>query len=292
LGQDRGGRMNATPIPIVAMVSMAERAAVDSACGNIARALGEASGTPWKCDCRFVPDHADLQNAGSILVTSLVLEVDAPEPWTDVEQRLRGIYAGLCARGDPIFICTVLRHTGAGEPDASRRRIRIRRLNLLAAEISREHGAFVIDIDRRLADVGARRLGTDYRLQGAAAADLAGNAIAMEIILNGLDTHASVDVQDRARAVLAEYKSAIAPREIRPKNLMSMGQGRRKQIVATIIDTDQEAHVGWLIQQVLRRQITPLEASNKLLQAVRRRGAKESLAVLASGVVRLIGKRT
>jgi len=120
----------------------------------------------------------------------------------------------------------------------------------------------------------------------------AGNAIAMEIILNGLDSHASVDVQDRARAVLAEYKSAIAPPEIRPKNLMSMGQGRRKQIVTTIIDTDEEAHVGWLIQQVLRRQITALEASNKLLQAVRRRGAKESLAVLASGVARLIGKRT
>ncbi|HYS88019.1 MAG TPA: hypothetical protein VEN78_23920 [Bradyrhizobium sp.] len=287
--------MNATPpIPIVAMVSMAERAAVDGACGNIVRALGEAGGTPWKCDCRFVPGHADLQNAhaGSILVSSLVLEVDAPEPWTDVEQRLRGIYAGLCARGDPVFICTVLRHTGAGEPDASRRRIRIRRLNLLAAEISREHGAFVIDIDRQLADVGARRLGTDYRLQGAAAADLAGNAIAMEIILNGLDTLASVDVQDRARAMLAEYKSAVALPEIRPNNLMSMGQGRRKQIVTAIIDTDQEAHVGWLIQQVLRRQITPLEASNKLLQAARRRGAKESLAVLASGVVRLIGKRT
>ena len=287
--------MNATPpIPIVAMVSMAERAAVDDARGHIVRALGEASGAPWTCDCRFVSGHADLQNAhaGSILVTSLVLEVDTPEPWTDVEQRLRGIYAGLCARGDPVFICTVLRHTGAGEPDASRRRIRIRRLNLLAAEISREHGAFVIDIDRQLADVGARRLGTDYRLQGAAAADLAGNAIAMEIILNGLDTLASVDVQDRARAMLADYKSAVALPEIRPSNLMSMGQGRRKQIVTAIIDTDQEAHVGWLIQQVLRRQITPLEASNKLLQAARRRGAKESLAVLASGVARLIGKRT
>jgi hypothetical protein len=286
--------MNATPIPIVAMVSMAERAAVDGACGKIIRALGEASGTPWKCDCRFVQDHADLQNAhaGSILVTSLVLEVDAPEPWTDVEQRLRRIYAGLCDRGDPIFICTVLRHTGAAEPDASRRRIRIRRLNLLAAEISREHGAFVIDIDRLLADVGARRLGTDYRLQGAAAADWAGNAIAMEIILNGLDALASVDVQDRARAVLAEYKSAIALPEIRPTNLISMGQGRRKQMVTTVIDTDQEAHVGWLIRQVLKRQIPPLEASNKLLQAVRRRGPKESLAMLASGVVRLIGKRT
>jgi hypothetical protein len=287
--------MKAPPVPIVAMVSAAERAAVDRACGDIARALGEASGTPWKCDCRFVQESADMQNAdaGSILVTSLVLEVDTPELWEDAEPRLRKLYAGLCERGDPVFICTVLRHTGAGEPAlALRRRIRIRRLNLLAADISREHGAFVIDIDRRLADVGARRLGTDYRLQGAAAADLTGNAIAMEIVLNGLGTLASFDVQDRARDVLAQYKSAVALPEIKPKNLMAMGQGRRKQIVTTIIDADQEAHVGWLIQQVLKRQITPREASNRLLQAIRRRGARESLAVLASGVVRLIGKRT
>jgi hypothetical protein len=277
------------------MVSAAERAAVDRACGDIARALGEASGTPWECNCRFVQEPTDLQNAdaGSILVTSLVLEVDTPELWEDAEPRLRKLYAGLCERGDPVFICTVLRHTGAGEPAlALSRRIRIRRLNLLAADISREHGAFVIDIDRRLADVGARRLGTDYRLQGAATADLAGNAIAMEIVLNGLGTLASFDVQDRARDVLAQYKSAVALPEIKPKNLMAMGQGRRKQIVTTIIDPDQEAHVGWLIQQVLKRQITPREASNRLLQAIRRRGARESLAVLASGVVRLIGKRT
>jgi hypothetical protein len=287
--------MKAPPVPIVAMVSAAERAAVDRACGDIARALGEASGTPWECNCRFVQEPTDLQNAdaGSILVTSLVLEVDTPELWEDAEPRLRKLYAGLCERGDPIFVCTVLRHTGAGEPAlALRRRIRIRRLNLLAADISREHGAFVIDIDRRLADVGARRLGTDYRLQGAAAADLTGNAIAMEIVLNGLGTLASFDVQDRARDVLAQYKSAVALPEIKPKNLMAMGQGRRKQIVTTIIDADQEAHVGWLIQQVLKRQITPREASNRLLQAIRRRGARESLAVLASGVVRLIGKRT
>lgn len=287
--------MTAKPIPIVAMVSAAERAAVDRACDNIAHALGDVSGTPWKCDCRFVQEPADLKDAdaGSILVASLVLEVDSPEQWTAIELRLRQFYAELCERGDPVFVCTVLRHTGAGETDiALRRRIRIRRLNLLAADISRQSGAFVIDIDRRLADVGARRLGTDYRLAGAAAANLAGNAIAMEIIANGLDAFASFDAQDRARGVLTEYKSAVALPDVRPNNLMPMGLGRRKQMVATIIDGDREAHVGWLIEQVLKRQIAPLEGLNKLLLAVRRRGAKESFAVLASGVVKLIGKRT
>jgi hypothetical protein len=287
--------MNATSVTIVAMVSEAETVAVDAACLNITHALGEASGTPWSCECRFVQSYADLQTVddGSILVASLLSEVDAPEPWADLETRLHDIYALLADRGQPVLICTVLRHVGAAEPDvALRRRIRIRRLNLLAAEISRRTGAFVVDLDRKLADVGAQRLGTTYRLDGAAAADLAGKAIAMEIILSGLDAVAGFELQARAQALLAQYQPAIAFPEIRPKNLMPMGQGRRKQMVGTVIDSNQEAHVSWLIRQVLNRQIGPSEAFDKLVHAVRRRGPRESLAVLASGVARLIGKRT
>lgn len=286
--------MNAISIPIVAMVSEAEKAVIDAACLDLARALGQASGTSWKCNCRFVHEYADLQNAdaGSILIASLVLEVDAPEPWPDVEQRLRKIFARLSERGDPVFICTVLRHVGVGETDRlSRRIIRIRRLNLLAADISRESGAFVIDLDRQLADIGAQRLGTNYRLEGTAAANLAGKAVAMEIVLNGLNSIAGFDVQDRARALLAQYRPPVALSEIRPKNLIPMGQGRRKQMVATTIDNNQQAHVGWLVRQVLSRQIGLLAASNKIAQAVRRRGPKETLAMLFSGVAHLIGKR-
>ena len=46
----------------------------------------------------------------------------------------------------------------------------------------------IIDIDRQLADVGARRLGTDYRLQGAAAADVAAGAqsVITDQVTNGV----------------------------------------------------------------------------------------------------------
>ena len=287
--------MNGLIVPIVAIAVETERAAIERACGNIARALSQATGKSWMCDCRFVRE-LDLQNsdvAGSIIVTSLGSEVDAPERWEDAEPRLRKVYAGLCEPGHPVFICTVLRHTGDGDPaTAMRRRIRIRRLNLLAAEISREHGAFVIDIDRRLADVGARRLGTDYTLKGVAAEKLAGDAIAMEVVLNGLDGFVNVEVQDRARTLLAEARSTVASFEIKPKSLMAIGQGRHKQTVTTIVDTDQQSHASWLIYQVLRGQISLPQAFAKLHQAIRGRGARQSFAMLASGVARLIGRRT
>jgi len=286
--------MNGLIVPIVAIATETERAAIRRASGNIAQALSEATGKSWTCDCRFI-QGLDLQNAdiaGSIIVASLGLEVDAPERWEEAEPRLRKGYAGLCEPGHPVFICTVLRHAGAGDSIALRRRVRIRRLNLLAAELSREYGAFVIDIDRKLADVGARRLGTDYTLQGEAAGKLASDVIAMEIVLNGLDGFVSVEMQDRAKALLVESKSNATLLEIRPSNLVAIGQGRHKQIVTTVVDSDQQSHADLLIHRVLQGQISLSQALEKLHQAIRSRGARQSLAMLASGVARLIGRRT
>lgn len=286
--------MNGLIVPIVAIAAETERAAIRRASGNIAQALSEATGKSWACDCRFI-QGLDVQNpgiSGSIVVTSLGSEVDAPERWEDAEPRLRKVYAELCEPGHPVFICTLLRHTGGSDSAlAMRRRIRIRRLNLLAAELSSEYGAFVIDIDRKLADVGARRLGTDYTLQGEAAEKLASDVIAMEIVVNGLDGFVGVDMQDRAKALLAQSKSTASLLEIKPSNLMAIGQGRNKQIVTTIVDTDPQSHASLLIHRVLQGQISLSQALEKLHRAIRSRGARQSLAMLASGVARLIGRR-
>ena len=283
--------MKTTVIPVVAMVSAGERAALEVARGHVARVLGEVSATLWTCDCRFVDRPTDLQNAaaGTVLVTSLASEVDGDEPWPDVEARLRGFFVGLCERGEPVFICTVFRHVGSDDLDADlRRRVRIRRLNWLAADISRQSGAFVIDIDRDLAAVGAQRLATDYRLQGAAASDLAGKSVARDIIVNGLDAFATIAVQNAARSILAQYQpDGSLPSEVRPGNLISLGQGRRKQLLAT----NHQRQVGWLARQVLKRQIGPIEAFGMLTMAVRRHGAQESFAKLASEVIWLIRAR-
>ncbi len=278
-----------TSIPMAAFVAASEQAAVEAARGHLVRALGAAGGE-WAVDCQFVETVGELSEAaaGTVLVTSLLPEVDRGEAWPETEARLREVYATLSGRGDPVFICTVLRHAGDGDRQvALERRVRIRRLNALAAELSREYGAFVIDIDRVLADVGAGRLGTDYRLNGTAAADLAGKAIATDIVVNGLDAVASFQVQDVAKAELAQYQTQVAlPSDIKPQNLMALGQGRRKQIVATVTDNDQQGHVGWLVRQALSGKIAPAEAFDKLVQAVRRRGARESFTLLANAVLR------
>jgi hypothetical protein len=282
-----------TSIPLAAFVAPSEQAAVEAARDHLLRALGSTGGA-WSIDCDFAEAIGDLTAApaGAVLLTSLLPEADGDEAWGDTEARLRGIHADLSERGDPVFICTVLRHAGEGDREAAlRRRVRIRRLNALAAELSREFGAFVIDIDRVLADIGAGRLGTDYRLQGAAAADLAGKAMAIDIVVNGLDAFAAFDVQDAARAYLAQYQTIVAlPTEIKPQNLMALGQGRRKQVAATITNNDQQGHVGWLVQQALKGKIGPAEAFGKLAQAVRRRGARESFSMLANALFKM-GKR-
>jgi hypothetical protein len=285
---------SASCITILAVVTVNERAVVEAAADHIANALSQAAGERWTSRCEFGSDLGLIAAAaaGSVVVTSLGPSLSRLDtPWADVEQHLRASYAALCETGSPVMICTILRHVeAAGDPETGNRlRVRLRRLNLLATELSREYGALVIDLDRTLADIGARRLETDYRLGGAAAVDVAGKAVALSVVANALDAFAPVDIQDAARAVLEKYRPAVglAP-EIKMTNLMVLGPGRRKQHVSTVTDAVQENHAGWLVRQVLKRQIGPGEAFNRLVQAVRRRGARDSAALLISGIARLI----
>src|SRR5207244_6647641 len=153
--------------------------------------------------------HISVATAVSVVVTSLCIQlVRLYTSWADLEQDLRSSYSALCEAGDPVMICTILRHV-EGETDrekADHTRRRLRQLNLLATELSREYGALIIDLDRILADIGAGRLNTDYRLGGAAAVDVAGKAVAVSIVAHALDAFAPVDVQDAARAVLESYR--------------------------------------------------------------------------------------
>jgi hypothetical protein len=285
-------------IPILAVVTTNERAVVEAAAGRLADALSKATGEIWACRCDFATDLSAISGAtaGSVVVTSLCVQLARLDtPWADLEQDLRVSYSALCETGDPIMICTILRHF-EGETDrekADHTRRRLRQLNLLATELSREYGALIIDLDRILADIGARRLNTDYRLGGAAAVDVAAKAVAVSIVANALDAFAPVAAQDAARAILESYRPSVATGpEIKPTNLMALGRGRRKQLASTVTDTVQENHVVWLIRQVLSRQIGPSEAFDKLVQAVRRRGARESAALLASGIARLFRSQT
>jgi hypothetical protein len=292
--------MTSHSIPILAVVAPNERAVVEAAAGHLADALGKATGgETWTCPCDFKPDPAALAGAtaDTVVVTSLLVPLleQLDTPWADVEQDLRATYAALCESGDPVMICTILRHVGAAgdAEEAARIRRRLRQLNLLATELSREYGALVIDLDRILADIGAQQLKTDYRLGGAAVVDVAAKAMALCIVTNALDAFAPVDVQDAARAILESDRPAVGlASEQMVTNVMALGQGRRKQRVSTLSDVVQENHVVWLLRQVLKGQIGSREALEKLNQAVRRRGARESAALLFSGVGRLFKPQT
>ena len=286
--------MTARSVPLLAAVTTNERAVVEGAARNLAAALSQATGESWTCPCTFARGLDDLAGAtsGCIVVTSLLLSLtDIDKPWPEVETELRSTYAALAEAGDPIMICTILRHVDAIEDveEAARIRRRLRKLNLLATELSREYGALVIDIDRVLADVGARRLKTDFRLGGTVAAEFSSKAMALCIATNALDDFASVKVQDAARLILDGYQLSIGlATEQMMTSVMSLGQGRRKQRVATTTDEVPENHVGWLVRQVLKGRISGREAFGKLLGAVRRRGARESAWLLITGVSRML----
>lgn len=276
-------------IPILAVVTPAERPIVEAAAGLLANALSQNSKAPWTCSCTFAPSLEHILNAtkGSVVITSLLVQLARLDtPWADLEREISSYYATLAQDGDPIMICTMVRHVAAeGNDEKARTLRRLRQLNLLATELSRQFGALIIDLDRVLADIGARRLDTDYRLRGAMAADVASKAVAISIVANALDSFAPVELQDAARLVLENYRPvAPLPTEFKPLNVIALGEGRRKQFVSTVTDAVQENQVGWLIRQVMRRQIGLGVAFQKLTQTVRRRGARESAGLLLSGI--------
>ena len=289
-------------ITLAAFVSAEEKAALQLAANHLARVLTQAAAAPWTCDCVFSPDLESLRpgSESAILVGSLLPELEKmSEPWPVAEKRLRKTYAALGELGAPVFICTILRHVDRDEDAAAREalKIRIRRLNLLAAEISHESGVYVIDLDRVLADIGAHRLQTDCRLKGSAAVSMAGHAVALTLVRNAVDALVSYEVQDAAAELLASSRPSIPELNGVPpavnitKNLTAVGRGRRKQIVSHVVHAVEENNVDWLIRQVRQGAIGPSEAFQRLVQAVRRRGVRESVGLVKAGLLKQIDRK-
>jgi hypothetical protein len=111
-----------------------------------------------------------------------------------------------------VFLCNVFRHIpekahryfGTGES----LRERVQRFNLMAAEISHDTGAFVVDLDRALADLGGRPLGSDYRLGGKAAAVAGAETLVATMLRAGLDDFVPPDVQEKAAAHFESRRQA------------------------------------------------------------------------------------
>ena len=279
-------------LSIIAAASGNEAGVVQAAGSRLAACLGEADGSNWTVGVAFAPDRGSLEASRSdaICVISLAaLLDDLDTPWAAVEAGLRADLAALSARDRRVVLLTVLRHIEPGPDPAEdhRRLVRLRRLNLLAANLSQTYSAFVADVDRDLADVGARRLETDYRLGGAAATDLASWTLAACILTNALDGLASFDVQDAAIAANLGHKPMTAMTDdVMATNLIRLGRGRRRQRVASVTVEIQTDHAQRLVTQVIRGQVALPEALSRISGAMRRRGALETVRLFLSAIRR------
>jgi hypothetical protein len=212
-------------ILLQAMVGAGEAPAVSRAAELIAESLEGGV----RVEVAFL-DRIEAMDATAeprLLVTSLLGDAgDLDETWADCERRVRNRYAALVQ--DPgliLYVCTIFRHIGGRSPRGDRALARrIRGLNLLAANLSREIGLIVADFDRALADLGGAVLRTDWRLGGPHAAEACAACLASVVLQTGLDGIVSaVALDSAARSLASRPRGPSARPAHRPLGLAAPG---------------------------------------------------------------------
>src|SRR5580698_6506643 len=101
--------MTATPITLQALVTPGEQPCIDRAAALLADSLNAVGkDAAWSVQARFVesPDRFDISDE-SIVVVSLLLEVDRDEDWAVTARRLRDDFTKLVEAGAlNLFVCT------------------------------------------------------------------------------------------------------------------------------------------------------------------------------------------
>ena len=149
----------------------------------------------------FQPPRA--RSHPDVFIASLLPELGrSPEAPETTESRWRDHLTLLQDTGATVFICTVYRHIGGiADPEERRATLeRVRRLNLLAVNLSHSLGVGVIDLDRAFAERGADVLKTDHRLNGRIAAELIGHTVLSALLSMGLDAVLDPGLQETMRA--------------------------------------------------------------------------------------------
>lgn len=199
-------------ISVEAVVADAERPAVIAAGQQLHECLTEASGQTWQIAVRFCASAAAVasRQRPTLVILSLMPDLRRDdEAISQTEARWREALGALMPRVPSVFLCTLFRHVPAtatrdGLAACTALRERIRRLNLLAAELSHDTGALVLDIDRVFAHLGARALKTGYSLAGPRAAEAAGYTIASGVLAGALEELVPPDLRQRARQLRGE----------------------------------------------------------------------------------------
>lgn len=280
-----------TRIPLQALVTDAEAPAVSLAARQLSQALSAAAGEAYLVELQRGTSAVALApvKAGGLLIASLLDEALNPaRPWEGVEMELRRLCRDL-APSRTLYLLTVFRHVAADNDIAAARlrRTRIRRLNLLAAELSRETGLFVIDLDRALADIGAAGLETDYRLAGDRAVEVAALTIAQTLLTTGLDAFVPFEIQEAARPLLTPERTT--PAAVMPTNILAVRSGRRTQ--SAEVRGRKEDQVALYTRQVLRGRMRLRDVAQVVAKAIARRGLWYCLGLVGREALRTLRGR-
>jgi hypothetical protein len=195
-------------IRLETMISRAEGPALTAAGQQLSACLGAAVGQAWpiQLGLRGAVSEIETEAPGTVIVASLLVGAEqVDDPWATAEASWRERVHALLALGPPLIICTIFRVvvgrarlSPAGAPPPVLERIR--RLNRLALELSRQTGCYVADIDRAMAHLGGRALQADYRLASQPAAEVAGHTLAWTLLSGPLDDIVPPEIQEQARA--------------------------------------------------------------------------------------------
>ena len=196
-----------------AVVSAGERNALDAAAEQLHSCLSAASGGAWPVTTRIRESLAaiDPQDRAHAIVASLLPDLAGEEPIATIDARWRDRLASLPAEvRSSVLICTIFRHVGGPLESRPAIRERIRRLNLMAIQLSHDTGAGIVDIDRAFAQQGARSLQTDCELDGDIAAAAVAHAIVAGILRMAQDDVLSPELQERAQQLHGELRELVA----------------------------------------------------------------------------------
>jgi hypothetical protein len=200
----------ATSLLIEARVDERERPAMEEARAQLQEYLVRAGAAQARVELVFAAADAPVAAAsGTLVVASLMTELSrGEEPLESTTRRWLAHLGDLASQGTPVYLCNVFRHAAERARDGRPTPLldRIRRLDLMAIQLSRDTGAGVIDIDRAFAEIGARALGCDWRLQGALAARVAGHTAARCFLSHGLEAWLDAGLQERALAASASLR--------------------------------------------------------------------------------------
>ena len=268
---------------VVALVDEAERPAVTAAAERLSRCLAHVTGTSSCVPVRFLESEAALGSfeMPTLFLASLLRDVGRiREPWSITVQRWREIFLSSSVQlTSAAFLCTIFRSVSerrARTPAPLLNKIeRIRRLNLLATEISHDAGINVIDIDRVFAHVGGRALATDYRLAGSRAAALAADTIVGAFLAVGMDEVLEPECLERARELHAQQKDAITDVGL-AVSAVTLGfetvrQGAHQQTFFRMPRRLLPGTVGGLLRDWLEGRINIREAMQIVVDVVKRR---------------------